>query len=309
MMLNRRTTPSIDALQAFECAARHGSFTRAGNELNLTQSAVSRKIRDLELQLGVVLFDRARQRVALSHWGKRFLIDVRTILRQTEEAMLRTMASASADSSLSIATLPTFGNRWLLPRLPRFLASFPRTALNLSSHIEPFDFAEEPFDVAIHFGQPVWAKATCIHLCNEIMVPIVGANLAADTRRLPTAILEGMTLLHLTTRPRAWEQWATAHGFDIGEPYRGHRFDQFMMMIEAVKAGIGVALVPRFAIEAELRAGAVVAITDHPYQSEGSYFAIVPDGKTDAPIVRAFVDWLKSEMPADTASVEDLAKE
>ncbi len=297
MTLQRRTTPSIDALQTFECAARHGSFTLAATELSLTQSAVSRKIRELELQLGVALFDRARQRVTLSHWGKRFLVDVRTILRQTEEAMLRTMASASALSSLNIATLPTFGNLWLLPKLKRFLALSPGTALTISSRTEPFDFVEEPFDIAIHFGQPVWAKAICLLLCRELMVPIVSPAMATSGGHLSAAKLAAMTLLHLTTRPRAWEQWAAANSIDLAEPYRGHRFDQFTMMIEAVKADIGIALVPRFTVEAELASGAVIALADFPYQSDGSYYAVIPEGKTDTPIVRTFIDWLKSELP------------
>jgi LysR family glycine cleavage system transcriptional activator len=161
MKLSRRLIPDVTTLQAFECAARHGSFTQAAHELNLTQSAVSRQIKDLEEQLGVLLFERVRQRVVLSDDGRRFLPEVRKLLHQTEETMLRAMASASSEHSLSIATLPTFGSRWLTPRIPGFLAEHPGTIINIASRSAPFDFDEENFDLAIHYGQPVWARAAC----------------------------------------------------------------------------------------------------------------------------------------------------
>ncbi len=121
MKLSRRLIPDIATLQAFECAARHGSFTQAANELNLTQSAVSRQIKDLESQLGVLLFERIRQRILLSDAGRKFLPEVRRLLNQTEDTMLRAMASAQSTSSFSVATLPTFGTRWLMPRIPDFV--------------------------------------------------------------------------------------------------------------------------------------------------------------------------------------------
>jgi len=132
MKLSRRLIPDVTTLQAFECAARHGSFTQAAHELNLTQSAVSRQIKDLEEQLGVLLFERVRQRVVLSDDGRRFLPEVRKLLHQTEETMLRAMASASSEHSLAIATLPTFGSRWLTPRIPGFLAEHPGAIINRS---------------------------------------------------------------------------------------------------------------------------------------------------------------------------------
>ena len=149
MKLSRRLIPDVTTLQAFECAARHGSFTQAAHELNLTQSAVSRQIKDLEEQLGVLLFERVRQRVVLSDDGRRFLPEVRKLLHQTEETMLRAMASASSEHSLAIATLPTFGSRWLTPRIPGFLAENPGTIINIASRSAPFDFDEENFDLAM----------------------------------------------------------------------------------------------------------------------------------------------------------------
>ncbi len=123
--MKRSLIPDIAILQAFESAARHGNFTRAAAELSLTQSAISRQIRDLEGQTGLLLFERIRQRVVLTEAGKKLLPDVRRLLAQSEELMIRAVASANAAASQTIATLPTFGARWLMPRLPRFFASRP----------------------------------------------------------------------------------------------------------------------------------------------------------------------------------------
>ncbi len=197
MKLSRRLIPDVTTLQAFECAARHGSFTQAAHELNLTQSAVSRQIKDLEEQLGVLLFERVRQRVVLSDDGRRFLPEVRKLLHQTEETMLRAMASASSEHSLSIATLPTFGSRWLTPRIPGFLAEHPGTIINIASRSAPFDFDEENFDLAIHYGQPVWARAACSYLCSEEILPAASPELLKAWNPSEPKDLEAAPLLHL----------------------------------------------------------------------------------------------------------------
>jgi LysR family glycine cleavage system transcriptional activator len=248
MTLNRRLMPDLVAVQAFECAARHASFTRAGRELNLTQSAISRQIKELESHLGTQLFERIRQRVVLSQSGQRFLPEARKLLQQTEETMLRAMSSADARSSLSIATLPTFGSRWLSPRLPDFLRQHPDTVLNIGSRSAPFDFEEENFELAIHYGQPVWAHGICTYLCSESILPVANRRLAAQDAGVMPANLVDKSLLHLATRPKLWAQWFELMGISPEMAYRGHRFDQFSMIIEAAVAGIGYALLPRYLI-------------------------------------------------------------
>ena len=202
MKLSRRLIPDIATLQAFECAARHGSFTQAANELNLTQSAVSRQIKDLENQIGVLLFERIRQRILLSDAGRKFLPEVRRLLNQTEDTMLRAMASAQSSASLSIATLPTFGSRWLMPRLPKFLEKHPDLSINIASRSAVFDFEEQPFDMAIHYGKPVWAHAICTYLCSEVIVPVASPSFLAGRKLDEPVLLEEEALLHLATRPK-----------------------------------------------------------------------------------------------------------
>ncbi len=302
MKIGRKLTPDIVTLQAFECAARHGSFTRAADELNLTQSAVSRQIKELESRIGVLLFERVRQRVVLSDAGRRFLPEVRRLLRQSEEMMVRAVASAEASSMLSVATLPTFGNRWLTPRLPRFLAAHPETVITVASRSRPFDLEEENFDVAIHYGQPVWARATCTFLCNEEILPVASPARLRSTPVTAPGDVVGFPLLHLTTRPRLWEQWLEMHGCDTAAAFRGHRFDQFSMIIEAAVADLGLALLPRYLIEQEIATGKLTVISERMLPAENSYYVVMPEGKRRNPLGLAFQTWLASEVGTSPTS-------
>lgn len=297
MKLSRRLIPDVTTLQAFECAARHGSFTQAAHELNLTQSAVSRQIKDLEEQLGVLLFERVRQRVVLSDDGRRFLPEVRKLLHQTEETMLRAMASASSEHSLSIATLPTFGSRWLTPRIPGFLAEHPGTIINIASRSAPFDFDEENFDLAIHYGQPVWARAACSYLCSEEILPAASPELLKSWNLSEPKDLETAPLLHLATRPKLWAQWFELNGGSADTAYRGHRFDQFSMVIESAVAGLGFALLPKYLIEQELANGRLAVVFDRPMETENSYYLVVPEGKLENPLSQAFRAWIAKQVP------------
>ncbi|MCO5089544.1 LysR family transcriptional regulator [Bosea sp. (in: a-proteobacteria)] len=293
MRVSRKLIPAVDNLRAFESAARFGSFTLSASELNLTQSAVSRQIKELETQIGVRLFERVRQRVVLSDAGKRFLPEVRHILVMAEDLMMRTMASSQSSSSLSIAALPTFGTRWLLPRLHDFIAQHPGIAVNVGARSHPFDFSEEPFDLAIHYGQPVWARASCLPLCREVIVPVASSALIEHFAPRCLADLASMPLLHVATRPKAWADWFDQHGVSVDTPYRGHRFDLFTMVIEAALSGLGAALLPVYLIERELDSGQLRTILDNMTASEFSYHIVVPDDKKDNRLIVDFCNWAR----------------
>lgn len=296
MDTRRRLVPDIVTLQAFECAARHGNFTRAAEELNLTQSAVSRQISDLEAQTGMLLFERIRRRVVLSDAGRKFLPDVQRLLHQSEQLMVRAVTAGASNASLSIATLPTFGSRWLTPRLHKFLSTRPDTVLTVASRSQPFDFDEEGFDIAIHYGQPVWAHGTCTFLCNEVIVPVASpALLAYRPVKTRADMLDG-PLLHVSTRPKLWTEWFEMDGLATDSAYRGSRFDQFSMLIEAAISGLGFALLPRYLIEAELNSGLLQVVFDVPLQTENSYYIALPEGRQDNVLARAFQNWLLEQV-------------
>ena len=296
MKLNRGLIPDIATLQAFECAARHGSFTQAAKELSLTQSAVSRQIKELENQLGVLLFERIRQRVLLSDAGQKFLPEARRLLNLAEDTMLRAMSTAASPASLSIATLPTFGNRWLLPRLPAFLNLHPDVTLNIASRSEPFDFKEEPFDLAIHYGQPIWAHANCIYLCSERVIPVASPAFLAEHGIETLDQLANAPLLQVATRPKAWADWFHTNGMQSTSPYRGHRFEHFSLVIEAVIAGLGCALLPEYLIEFELKSDRLRIIFDMGLRTENSYYIVIPDTKSENKLTHIFCDWVISQV-------------
>lgn len=296
MKLGRNAIPDITVLQAFECAARHGNFTQAAAELNLTQSAVSRQIRTLELQLKVMLFERVRKRVVLSQAGKAILPQVISLLRQTEEMILSAMASSDSKNMLTIATLPTFGNRWLMRRLPAFLKAHPETTVNIASRSEPFDLAGEDFDIVIHYGQPVWAHATCTYLCGETILPVAHPSLLRSHPISEPADLQSAPLLHLNTRPRLWAEWFQANGHEDATAYHGHRLDQFSMIIEATLQGLGFGLLPQYLIEDELAAGTLEVALDCPMSTANGYYIVTPEHKYGTPAARAFQDWLLGQV-------------
>ena len=295
MTLMRSRTPSLSELQAFECAARLGSFTRAAEELRLTQGAVSRQIRSLEDTLGTAVFERTRRQVLLTEVGRVYLAEVRKALVTLERAGER-VSLYGADSVLNLAVLPTFATRWLIPRLPRFLAGQAGLTINLAVRLEPFPFDRDPFDAAIHFGDPPWTGADLQFLCRERLVAVASPELAQRLALGSPATLERAVLLHQTTRPRAWRDWfAHQHATHPGAE-RGPRMDQFAMITEAAVAGLGAALLPRFLIEEELTAGRLLELPAMPFESRQAYWLAIPEHKQGEPLVQALRDWLVAEV-------------
>lgn len=292
MNFSRASIPDLAVLQAFEASARHGNFTKAAAELNLTQSAISRQIQTLENQLGVTLFERVRKRVYLSMTGQLILSDVRRLMVQSEELVVRARAASEGSSILSVATLPTFGSRWLMKRLPDFLDAHPGTVVEVASRSAPFDLQAEGVDLAIHYGQPVWANATCNYLCSEIILPVATpAMLNASAITEPKHVSRA-PLLHLTTRPRSWAEWFHLNGLDHETAYRGSRFDQFSMIIEAALCGMGVALLPTYLIENQLASGELTIAFQLPLATKNSYYVVIPEGGQGNGSATAFQSWL-----------------
>ena len=296
MNLSRTLVPDLTVLQAFECAARHGNFTQAAAELNLTQSAVSRQIKALEDQLGVLLFERVRKRVVLSAAGRKLLPEASALLSRSEEMVLRAKTAADGSSTLSIATLPTLGSRWLLPRLPKFLQRHPGVVVDVASRSQPFDFAEEDFDLAIHYGRPVWAQATCHFLFSETIVPVASPKLIEISEINHANDLESKALLHLATRPRLWAEWSQKHGLVWENAYKGSRFDQFSMIIEASIHHLGFALLPLYLIEEEISSARLQVAVDQPLATENSYYVVMPEGRQESALGQAFQSWLLEQV-------------
>ena len=297
-MFRKTFLPPVADLLAFEAAARHTSISRAAEELHLTQSAVSRQIRQLELQLGMALFHRVRQRVVLTDAGRVYAADVRAVLQQLAGATQKAMAYSDGGGLLNLAVLPTFGTRWLIPRLGDFAAHHPDVTVNIAARSEPFDFAQEPLDAAIHFGAPLWAGAVCEYLMHEQVVPVCSPAYQRQHGVNQVQDLSKVVLLQQTTRPTQWADWFEQVGADGVHALRGPRYEQFAMIAQAAVSGLGAALLPRFLVEAEIASGALVQLFAQALDSSDAYYLVYPESRAEAPLVRAFRDWIRDAAKA-----------
>lgn len=298
--MQRRLLPGMSALLAFDAVARTGSFTAAARDLDLTQGAVSRQVAALEERLGVALVVRGARRVRLSEAGAAYAGRVRAALELLGQGAMEALGQAP-ERGLKLAMLPTFGTRWLMPRIPAFVRRHPEITLQFATRIGRFDLAAEGMDAAIHSGRADWPGARLTLLMNESVLPVAAPSLLAggrDWRDLP--------VLALASRPHAWAEWFAARGESGGEggvaPVPVMRFEQFATLAQAAASGMGLALMPAFLIRPELEAGALVAVDEEMPSGSGYYF-VEPEPAPGARPKRAvalFRDWLLTELARDT---------
>ncbi len=308
----RRILPSMTALRGFEAAARRLSFSRAAEELGVTQGAVSRQMRALEDLIGKPLFRRVGRRLVLTAAGEAFLPEVKAILDHAERATLEIMAFDGHGGLLSIGMPPTFGSRWLVPRLGRFSARFPGIDLNLVTRIRRFDFDADQLDAAIQVGPPEGEHLQGIMLMGEEMVPVCSPVIRKGDAGHPLktiADLRHHSLLHLSTRPEAWVEWLRHAGLgeDIDFARRGPVFEQFSMVIQAALAGLGIAMVPRFLVIEELATRRLIIPFDLPVASPDPYYLVYPKRFAALPKIVQFRDWILQEAAADREDPQALA--
>jgi DNA-binding transcriptional LysR family regulator len=288
-----RRIPSTQALLAFDATARHCSIARAAAELILTESAVSRQISQLEAQLGVTLFHRVKKRLSLTRAGRAYAHDVKDTLERFERATFAVRADERAGATLEIATLPTVGSLWLIPRMSDFYLKHPQLQVNVSARSQRFLFSETHLDGALCFGGNAWPGAQCDYLFEETLVLVCSPQLMPP--RFAVRELLKQRLLHLMTRPGAWPAWAAAVGQDSAGDnlLKGPRYEQQSMLISAARAGQGLALVPTFLVEDLLAAGELRQVSEVRIRSTGAYYFAFPDDKADEPHLKRFRTWLQ----------------
>ena len=282
-------------LSAFEAAARLEGITAAAAELNLTQSAVSRQVRELEGLLGLPLFERHRQRVRLTAAGRDFAGDIREALNLISSAALAVRANPGG-GMLNLAVLPTFGTRWLAPRLQDFVAKHPGITINLTTRLKPFDFDLDRQDAAIHFGQLDWPGIQHELLMGEAVIPTCSPEMRARMNfRVPADLLQA-PILHLASRPDAWTSWFRSLGVEVDQ-VPGMVIDQFATAAQAVSSGMGVALMPTFLIEPELARGELASALDvGPFAGQGHYYLVWPPQRRDHRPLNLFKEWLRCQI-------------
>lgn len=296
--MSKRLTPSMTALQCFEAAARHLSFTRAAQELHLTQSAVSKQVAQLEDMLRHHLFQRVRRRLQLTPAGSLYLAEVNKILTQIDMSSRYILSYGAETEVLRVATQPTFGARWLIPALKGFGKAYPNIHLEIRNELEPFDLTQSKADVAFFFGQGTWPGATCLELFEEDVVPVCAPEALRESPIATARDLANTVLLQCTSRPEAWHEWFLAQGLHSANSYHGPRFDTFYMCIHAAVAGCGVALIPRYLVAEELAEGKLVVPLPHVTPSPGAHFIAYAEHAAEVPKIRHFVDWVVARAKA-----------
>lgn len=297
----RRRLPSLQALQCFEAAARHQSFSRAAQELALTQSAVSRQVAALESFLGVKLFRRSQHGMALTPAGADYARQVRQRLDALERDAVDLMGRRGHGDRVTLAAVPTFATRWLIPRLPRLVAQQPELLVHLETRTRPFLFADSGIDAALWAGTPQqlqqWAGTQATHLMDEEVVPVCSPRWLPQGRAVTPSELAKLPLLQASTRPEAWRRWFEAQGVQAPSPMAGPRYELFSMQAAAAIAGLGVALMPTLLVQEELASGALVVACPCPLKGERAYYLVQPQG-VSRPALERVRHWLLDECAA-----------
>lgn len=285
----------MSLLLAFEAAARHESYTRAALELSLTQSAVSRQVQALEQQLGLTLFRREGRQVQLTDVGRLYQREMSDALGRIRSATLQAMAYQSGGGTLRLATLPTFGSKWLLPRLHDFYKTHPGVLVHINSRIDAVDFDTSGIDAAIVVGHAGLPGLVSHRLHAEELVVIISPQAAEGHDAWhPERIAEQM-LLNVANNPNVWGDWFSHHRLPHRLMRLGPSFELTSHLIQAVRAGIGIGLVPRILVADELASAELIGL-DLPFPSQRSYFLSYPPRNERLPSLQAFRGWLLEQI-------------
>lgn len=288
--------PSLNGLRAFETVARHMSFTKAAEELSVTQTAVSHQIRRLEAELGVALFLRLNGGLALSEDGQAYLPGVRAAF-QTLRFSTEQLLESRDKSVLTISTLVSFASKWLLPRLPSFQQAFPAIDVRISASTERVDFRKDAIDAAIRYGRGDWKGLRADFLMSDEVFPVCSPALA-QTLRAP-ADLANHTLLQVSgVTAGDWGAWLRAAG-QPPQLAEGPRmtFDLAMMAVQAAVDGQGVCIGRSTYVEDDLRAGRLVAPFGLRLKDELGFYLVTPDETAESKKIVAFRAWLLALSP------------
>jgi LysR family glycine cleavage system transcriptional activator len=294
-----RRLPPLNAIRSFEAAARYESFTRAAEELHVTQSAVSQQVKALETEVGVKLFSRERQRLRITPAGRDYLVGIREALDQMGAATERLMQRQSA-GMLMVSTSQDFAAKWLVHRLARFAAAYPGIDLRVSATMHNVDFAREDVDVAVRHGDGSWPglEATC--LCEEEIFAICSPKLLAgrDRLRQPADVLK-RPLLRLEDQSKAWARWLALAGVVVPERLPGPVLNRASMLIDAAIDGQGVALARTTLAAWDLISGRIVRPFDLSWRPAGTYWIVSPKATAKVEKIDRFREWLLAEAADD----------
>jgi LysR family glycine cleavage system transcriptional activator len=300
-----RQLPPLNALKAFEAAARHESFTRAAEELCVTQGAVSHQVKALEAELGLKLFNREHQRLLITEGGRAYLAVVRDAFDRIADGTQRLLQRQSG-GALTVSTSPNFAAKWLVHRLRRFAEAHPEIDLRVSASLQHIDFAREDIDLAIRHSDGTAAGLHVTRLCAEQLFPVCSPKLlnGRNPLRKPSD-LGRFPLLHVNDR-QGWSQWLDFAGITGVDPSRGPVLNQASMAIDAAVDGQGVVLARTALAAWDLIGGRLVRPFDLAMPVSYAYWIVCPKTVARLPKIVAFSEWLLAEAAEDTQQLNKL---
>lgn len=290
---DRRLLPPTAALRSFEAAARLESFTLAAHELNITQGAVSRQVKYLEQLLKVTLFERANQRVILTDAGRYYAQHVAESLGYLVCAAQQTISFANPAGQLHIGIVPAFAARWIVPRLPQFMALHPRLQLRLSTVKGGSELTLDQHDAALVVGRGAWTNAISHQLAAEELVAVASPAWLKQHQVKTAQELIGPPLIMHAARPNLWSRWFALNGVTAGAlAPMVLTLEDIAMMIEAAANGLGAALLPRALISRELDARDLAIVKGKALHVSDGFHLVYAQHRASHEPLAAFRNWL-----------------
>lgn len=286
-----RKVPPLKSLRAFEAAGRHLSFTRAADELFVTQAAISHQIKSLEEFLGLPLFIRRNRKLLLTDEGQNYWPKIRDMFENLATATAQ-LKSQVAGGPLTVSVVPTFATTWLVPRLSKFNKIYPEIEVRLKASDAVVDFMQEDVDVAIYYEKGNYPGLHSVTLLNERLTPLCSpALLEGDLPLNEPGDLKRHNLLH-DFSTGDWQRWLKLAGVKGIDLSHGSVFSHSSMVLQAAIFGQGIAMGHSVLSQAEVMAGRLVQPFELMMDSELSYDIVCPRGFQERPKIKAFIDWL-----------------
>jgi LysR family glycine cleavage system transcriptional activator len=300
----RQRLPSLNGLKAFEAAARHESFTRAAEELSVTQGAVSHQVKALEGDLGIKLFNRERQRLIITEAGRDYLTVIRDALDRIAVGTDRLLQRQNA-GVLTVSTSPDFAAKWLVHRLGHFVEAHTDIDLRVSATLHHVDFAREEVDLAVRHGDGNWPGLEAVKLSAEQLFPVCSPKLVGRARLARPADILKYPLLHLNSRAD-WAKWLQAAGVDDTRAIHGPVLNRDAIALDAATNGQGVTLARTTLAAWDLINGRLVRPFAEALRLTRTYWIVCPKATAKQPKIVTFRDWLLAEAARDTRQLQKL---
>ncbi len=289
-----RNLPPLNAVRAFEAAARHVSFTEAARELSVTHGAISKQVATLEEWLGTPVFVRSPMQLTLTAAGRTLLAAVTPALDRISVAATHLLEQKD-DSTLTVHAPPTVMIRWLIPRLSRFQRRAPEIDIRFTASASPLDFKAGGYNIAIRGGFHQPEDVVAIPFMNEIVLPICHPDLLEGGKLTEPKDLEHQTLLSFDSEPMPWSEWLTLAQTPTLRPAHALQFEQMFLALQAAAEGLGIVLVPLSMVADDIIAGKLCVPFGLSLSRKRQYFALIAPGWDGKPAADRFCEWLVEE--------------